>query len=276
MINIRDFYNQVKEQPPFNYTIKNDQDKDEAVIDVYGYIGRDILSELIEGETSQNTAKSFRQKLKEIEAGTIVVNINSLGGDMNEGLVIKDLLEQHSARIVTNLYGFSASAATIIHQAGDVRRMTSNSSFMLIHRTMLGVCDYVNLNTILAMAEDLETIDNQLVNMYVSRSSSSDKEIRDLMDAGEGYGKWITGEKAMEMGLIDELFSSKKDDDEKEEKYTNELITDESVALAIRNGVISDNTPDIINEETSKEDNVTASKLRRERELTIIKHRQSC
>lgn len=265
MINIRDFYNQVKDQPPFNYTIKNDQDKDEAVIDVYGYIGRDILSELIEGEPSQNTAKSFRQKLKEVEAGTIVVNINSLGGDMNEGLVIKDLLEQHSARIVTNLYGFSASAATIIHQAGDVRRMTSNSSFMLIHRTMLGVCDYVNLNSILAMAEDLETIDNQLVSMYVSRSNSSDKEIRDLMDAGEGYGKWITGEKAMEMGLIDELFSSKKDDDEKEEKYKNEIPID-----------VGELTPVIINEETSNEDNVTASKLRRERELTIIKHKYSC
>lgn len=196
---------------PLNYNIRNESGV--AIIDIDGYIGRDIWDEWMTGKKSPNTVENLKGKLREITEEKIIVNINSPGGDLNDGLVIKDMLQSKNAEIITNLQGFSASAATVIAQAGNVRRMPE-TSFMLIHRVMFGLMGYFNQNTFEDLILDAKTIDDQLVRMYERKSSMNQDEIEKLMDEGGGYGRWISAEDALENGLIDEVYDPSDQSDE--------------------------------------------------------------
>ncbi len=196
---------------PMNYDVSFQDEGTTAVLDIEGFIGRDLMREFITGEKSKNTAKNLKEEIRSFAAEKVIVNIHSPGGDLSEGLVIKDMLQAKNARVVTNLQGFSASAATVIAQAGDTRRMAESSSFMLVHRAMMGLMGFFNQNSFTAMNEDLQTIDEQMVRMYHKRTraikgGASEQDIIDLMDDGEGYGKWINAATALEMGFIDETF----------------------------------------------------------------------
>lgn len=191
--------------PPMTYQVRTQDDGSTAIIDIVGYIGRDIIREWITGEKSPNTVNNLKGQLREISSEKIIVNINSYGGDLNAGIVIKDMLQSKRAEIITNTQGFSASAATVIAQAGSTRRMPE-TSFQLLHRAMVGLLGYYNQNTFRSVTGDLEVIDNSLIAMYTKRSKASSQEITDLMDEGEGYGRWISAEEALKMGLIDEIY----------------------------------------------------------------------
>lgn len=188
-------------------------DGETAVIDIDGFIGEDILREWMTGEPSQNTVKNVKNALREISTNKIIVNINSPGGDLNDGLVIADMLQSKNAEIVTNVMGFSASAATVIAQAGTTRRMSENA-FYLMHRVMFGIMGYINQNTAMEMLTDMEVIDNRLISYFSGRSSASAEEIASLMDEGGGYGRWISAEDALEYGFIDEVYDPSDESDE--------------------------------------------------------------
>lgn len=212
-----------------NYAIQEDGT---AVLDIDGYIGRDIIREWMTGEDSPNTVKNIKSALREISAEKIIVNINSPGGDLNAGLVIMNMLQSKKADIVTNIMGFSASAATVIAQAGSTRRM-AKTSFQLLHRVMFGICGYLNQNTFKDLAADCQTIDSQLIKMYESKSSMSEDEITALMDEGGGYGKWISADDALEYGLIDEVYDPENEEDEN----TDHLEAMQNVQKLASNGV---------------------------------------
>ncbi len=207
---------------PLNFNIKNAAD-DTAVIDIDGFIGRDIFEEWMTGKPSPNTVENLKNKLREITAKKVIVNINSPGGDLNDGLVIMEMLQSKSAEVVTNIQGFSASAATVIGQAGTTRRMSENA-FMLIHRVMFGFCGYLNQNTMYDMIQDAEVIDTQLIKMYRKQSSLKEDEIADLMDEGGGYGRWITAEDALEFGFIDEIYDPADESDEDVDRLEGEDV----------------------------------------------------
>lgn len=198
---------------PLNYKITNQDGGKTAVIDIDGFIGQDLFLEWMTGEKSPNTVESLKKQLRSITADKIIVNINSPGGDMNDGFVIKDMLQAKRAQVITNLFGLSASAATAIHQGGDIRRMTRHSSFMLIHRSMIGLMGFYNQNSLRSLIDQQETLDRGLIALYASRSKATEQEIAELMDAGEGYGKYIDAETALEMGFIDEIFDPADEED---------------------------------------------------------------
>jgi ATP-dependent protease ClpP protease subunit len=277
-----------EEVPPMNYDVTFQDEGDTAVIDIEGYIGRDILRELLTGEKSKNTAENLKEEIRSFSAEKIIVNIHSPGGDLSEGLVIKELLQAKQAEVVTNLQGFSASAATVIHQAGDNRRM-SRDSFELIHRAMFGVMGFINQNTTRALTDNLETIDNQMIRMYDRRSSVSKKDITNLMDEGEGYGKWIDAETALDMGLIDEIYDPADDEDQDIDRLENKKKAAQATARFQVNGTdIDELNPQKIaelfgvpqqrlneqdDEEIEEEESATADEARsRTIEILKLKH----
>jgi DNA repair exonuclease SbcCD ATPase subunit len=58
--------------------------------------------------------------------------------------------------------------------------------------------------------EDMRSVNNRLVNIYVKRSGQPEDKIRELMSEANGNGKWIDAEEAKEMGLIDEVYEPMK------------------------------------------------------------------
>lgn len=193
----------MKKIPQLKIDIRNESE-DVAVIDIDGEIG--WWNE--NGEL--NTAPRIKQKLKDIaklEVSKIIVNINSLGGFVDDGLAIHDALAAHDAEIETHVTGMTASAATIIAQAGDKRFMSDNALYLIHKAWGLTIGNAMDM---LAAAEDLEAIDGRITNIYMKRSGKTQDEVNELMNANAGAGKWIDADEALEAGLIDEAFEPMK------------------------------------------------------------------
>lgn len=183
------------------------QDDDEMIIAFTGFVG---------DEYEGNDPKTFSSVLAEANGKRVRLQINSGGGLVNAGTHIYDLLSAYKGEIVTEVYGMTASAATIIAQAG--KRKMSKNALMLIHHgwgmTIGNVYDHKK------MVDTLNTIDQTILGIYQDRSPSKYKEIKALMAEDNGNGVWINAEKALELGLIDEVFTPGK--------ATSEQVVNES------------------------------------------------
>lgn len=166
------------------------------VIDILGDIGEDFWGE------SKNTKQAINDKVKEItaiNADEVVVNISSLGGSVDHGLAIHDALASLKANVITNVTGLTASAATIIAQAGNVRRISENALY-LIHRAWTVVGG--NTEDLLSMASDLEKIDERILNIYKKKSDASEEELKAIM----AKDQFLSPDEALALGLVDEIY----------------------------------------------------------------------
>lgn len=177
-------------------------------IDIEGTIGGDWWSD--DPEYSKNTKEKMKAELKRIsnlKAETIIVNINSYGGDVNHGLSIHDLLSEHKAKIITKINGMTASAATIISMAGDERLISDNSLFLAHRASTFG---WGNINDINSLANDLNKVDDRIINIYTKVTGKTKEEMQEVMNRNNGYGEWITPEEAKELGFVTEIFEPRK------------------------------------------------------------------
>ena len=163
-----------------------------AIININGFIG---------DEYDDNDAKTFARALQELKGLDLTIRINSPGGIVTDGFQMHDLLAMHEGKVTTEVYGGTASAATIISQVGI--RMMSTNALMLVHHAWGCFCGNVN-----DMRENIETLakfDEQILSIYTKRGA--DKEvITNLMAANNGNGKWINADEALTAGLIDGTF----------------------------------------------------------------------
>jgi len=191
-----------KNIPLLKLNIRSQTEK-EAVIDIDGEIGWASF----DGEDLiWNTKQAIKKQLKEISAmkvERIIVNISSLGGFVDDGLAIHDMLASHKAQVVTNVSGLTASAATIIAQAGNVRKISDNALY-LIHKSIWFLIG--NENDMEQQLQDMKTIDERLANIYAKRSGSDIAIIQDLMNESNGDGIWLNAQEAENYGLVDEVY----------------------------------------------------------------------
>lgn len=185
-------------------SIKNQTGTSSAEIEIFGYIGERWW----EDADKQNTFTNIANKIKQIKADNITVKINSLGGDVVNGLSIYDILKDHSAKITVQINGFCASIATIIAMAGDTVKMSNNALF-LIHQCHSSFYD-MNAKRIEEAKETLQTIDARLLSIYKERTGKTEDEITTLLEANNGDGKWITAADAKEFGFVDEIYNETK------------------------------------------------------------------
>lgn len=173
-----------------------------AVIDIDGTIGWDWWK----GEPDKNTKERMKEELKkiaEIKAETIIVNINSYGGDVNHGLSIHDLLAESKANVITKINGMTASAATIIACAGNERKMSDNA-LGLIHKSL--IWQVGNENDFEQSIQDMRTVNERIANIYAKTGGQDVQVYKDLMNENNGNGKWITADEMKEIGLVTEVF----------------------------------------------------------------------
>lgn len=172
----------------------------EAEIFIDGIIGWD-------DESSWVGMKKQLVAIAESKISKIIVNINSPGGMVNDGLMIHDALKMSKAQIETRVFSMTASAATVIAQSGNVRKMSANALYLIHHAMNLAMG---NINDIKVAVDDLEKFDTTLLNIYLKGKGADAGKIKSLMDENNGYGKWIDAEEALSVGLIDEIFEPSK------------------------------------------------------------------
>ncbi len=176
---------------------------DTLEIDIEGTIGGGWFED---GPTKEAVKKQLKD-IAQSRASHIIVNINSYGGDVNHGISIHDLLAEHKAKVTTVIHGHTASAATIISQAGDVRKMSDNALF-LVHKASTWAGG--NSNDIEIALSDLKKCDETIAGIYAKRTGKTVDEINEVMNRFDGRGEWLTASEAKELGFIDEVFEPMK------------------------------------------------------------------
>ena len=174
-------------------------------IDINGAIG--VYREDGEGVSSYN---DFTRRMRDIDASSarrVIVNIRSIGGSVNEALLIYEQLKALSAKVETRCYGYTASAATIIAQAASKgeRKMSANGLY-LIHQSKTSTNgNSFELETSIDL---LKKTDERIVAIYAEASGRPAEEFKALMKANKGRGRWLSADEALEAGLIDEIIKA--------------------------------------------------------------------
>lgn len=140
--------------------------------------------------------------LRDAGPGPINVRLNSPGGDVFDGVAIHSLLARHPGTVTVYVDGLAASAASFIMLAGD-RIVSARNAFVMIHDAMTGT--YGNANTHTDAAELLEKVSDNIADMYAERAGEDPQHWRALMTSKGEDGHWMTGQEALESGLVDEL-----------------------------------------------------------------------
>ena len=188
----------------YNITISDDNTVD---IDMYGEVVNKHPVDLWTGEKINGNyiaVDEFLEDLKEIEdKPNINIHINSVGGDFYAGLAIYNRLKALKGNITTINDGLAASAASIIFQAGNTRKMNAGSNLML-HGVSGFLYDYYNIEQLKAMIKQFTAHNNAAIGVYAERSGKTKEECKYLL-IGE---TWLTGEEAVNAGLADEVIES--------------------------------------------------------------------
>ena len=189
-------------------TIRNEAQT--CYIDIEGTIGVPEQYQFENASSRVATFETFRRevaRISEVAATSVVVNIRSTGGDVNDALLIYEALQSLDARITTRCYGYTASAATIIAQAADkgCREISSNALY-LIHNSMCAIEG--NASTLESRAELLRKTDERLAHLYAQHSERDAQMFVELMAENNGEGRWLTAEETVEAGLADRIIDN--------------------------------------------------------------------
>lgn len=164
---------------------------DETEVMIYDYIGWPF-----------NDAGEFIRALNGITSTSIKVRINSPGGDVFDGLAIFNALQSHKAKVITRIDSLAASAASFIAVAGKEVQAYQNAMLM-IHNSLVYTAG--NQYDLREIADLLEKIDGNMVDIYTANSKVGKKEIKEMMKAET----WLTAKEAKEKGFIDTILDGK-------------------------------------------------------------------
>ena len=144
------------------------------------------------------TAQNFISDIKDLKDTPINLRINSLGGDVFDGLAIYNVIKKRTAKTTVYIEGIAASIATIIALGADEVIMSENSLFM-IHNASGGAMG--ESKDLQKTAQVLDKITRQLAEVYESKTGLSQEAIQDMMDEET----WLNAQEAFDLGFIDTI-----------------------------------------------------------------------
>lgn len=170
---------------PFAFKKLNDSTTE---LNIFG----DITSwEWLESDVSSH---GFKAELDAVDTTDLIVNINSYGGEVAEGLAIYNALKDFNGKVITKVDGFACSIASVIFMAGQERIM-QKSSLLMIHNAWSYASG--NANDLEKAAEDLRKINESIIESYLACSNLSKEKIQELLD----NETWLTPEEALDYGF---------------------------------------------------------------------------
>ncbi len=164
----------------------------------------DISNETWWGDEA--TPRQFSEDLNKLGVLTaITVRINSGGGDVFAASAIGNLLEQHPAEVTAKIDGLCASAATIVACHCN-KVVAAKDSIYMIHPAKIGMCGYVDAETMQQYLDALTAIRENIVTLYARKTGRDKEEVGRQMDETS----WWTGEEAKDNGFVDELIEDEE------------------------------------------------------------------
>ena len=149
------------------------------------------------------TAQDFISEIKGLKDMPINLRINSLGGDVFDGMAMYNVIKRREAKTTVYIEGIAASIATIIALGADEVIMAENSLFM-IHNAWGGTSG--EAKDMRKTAETLDKITSELTDIYVKKTGLSYDALADMMDEES----WLNAQEAFDLGFIDTISDSIK------------------------------------------------------------------
>lgn len=170
-----------------------------AEILLYDEIGYDPWFE------TGTSAKDFVEAVRGLGSITAIdLRINSLGGNLFDGLAIYSYLRSHPARVTVYIDGIAASAASVVAMSGDEIIMPENA-LMMIHDPLTWLSVSGNIARLREEFERiisaLEASKSAIIGAYQARTGIDADALAGYMAAET----WLTGPQAVDLGFADKV-----------------------------------------------------------------------
>ena len=192
--------------------IRITNDASVCTIDIEGVIGVPESEQFSDSSHSVATYERLRgeiDKIDDIKAKEVVVNIRSTGGDVNDAMLIYESLVGLDAKITTRCFGYTASAATIIAQAASEGcREIASSALYLVHMSSSTIDG--NASDLTERIDLLKKTDDRIASLYAIRAGRDKEHFVALMEQNGGRGRWLTPEEVIEAGFADVIIGGEE------------------------------------------------------------------
>ncbi|MCY7486408.1 head maturation protease, ClpP-related [Paenibacillus alvei] len=180
---------------------------DAAEITMYGEVVATRPVDWWTGEPIPGNFIAVDEFLADLESikdkSDITVHINSVGGDLYGGLSIYNRLKGLKGHVTTIVDGLAASAASLIFQGGNTRKVNSGSNVM-IHGASSFLYGFYNVQDLMSGKKTLEAHNKAAINAYVESTGRGADEIKSLMEKTT----WLAGQEAVDAGFADEVITT--------------------------------------------------------------------
>lgn len=177
-------------------------------IDIKGYIVSNDDKDFYDfyGMTS-TYPKLVQDAIANDEDEEITLNISSNGGDVFAASEIYTMLKSSGKRIVVNVQGLAASAASVISMAGDTVRI-SPTAHIMIHKASTSIRG--NGDDLEHQSIVLNSIDESIALAYEMKTGLKQPELLELM----AKETWLNAKTAVDKGFADEIMFFDNDEDQ--------------------------------------------------------------
>lgn len=162
-------------------------------IEIYGDITRDLARSVMRQVIDLNNAD---------HEDSIVMLVDSDGGDVDAGLMIVNAIAMSPAHVITICVGKACSMGAVIMVAGDTRLIMPHSKMMIHQPFQTGGGG--TAARITDQARELEKTSDKLTDYIAQRTGHTHDEIKAAMDAETRY----TAQEAVDFGLCDQILTS--------------------------------------------------------------------
>lgn len=132
----------------------------------------------------------------------ILARINSPGGDVFDGMALFNAFANHPGGVTTRIESLAASAASVLAMAGKKVEAYKNTMLMIHNAWIFTIGDK---NTLREIADLLEKIDGNILDIYTGKTKTGKKDMEQMMDKET----WMTAREAKDKGLIDTILDGK-------------------------------------------------------------------
>jgi ATP-dependent Clp protease protease subunit len=153
-----------------------------------------------EGGVSSRAMRDFLAA--NAKAPEVVVRINSVGGDAFEGVAMASALKRHGARVIVEVDGIAASAASVVAMAGDEIRVHQGAMLMIheAHALVVGTASDFGKR-----ANLLLKINGEIADLYAARTGQTRAKCLELMAAET----WMGADEAKRLGFATSVIPAK-------------------------------------------------------------------
>ncbi|EJZ71464.1 ClpP family protease [Lachnoanaerobaculum sp. OBRC5-5] len=162
----------------------------------------------INGEITDESAVDFTDKILELNLESnepITVLINSIGGEINSGLLMYDAIVGSKAPVRMICRGKAYSMGAVLLACAGKRYMLPNSELML-HQPMLGGRVSDNASSIKSISDSMLETKKKINSLLAKHTGKTEEEI----DKATDFDHYFSPDEAIAFNLCDEIIEFSK------------------------------------------------------------------